>query len=453
MNVLVTMQLQIANQYRQIGRLREAEATYQVVLRSEPDNSKAHEALGMLYLQRKEHDSARHHLTRASELNPENPSVQVGLADLHQGLGEFDDAKACFRRAIALQPEAASRYYLMIAQISRFSTYDDDIRTIEQLYTRVGSGNDDRMYLAFALGKAFDDLGDYRRAFGLFAEGNRMARVKHEFSPADLDETYRRIVETFDQDFLRRFSGIGLDDPKPIFVTGLPRSGSTLVEQILAKHSAVFGAGELTNLHDIAEETARALGGPNPEAFRHAKLEILQGIAHRYLDDLTAIADGEAHVTDKSLGSVIYVGLISAILPRAKIIYCRRDLRDMGLSCYQKYFGDQQSYSYDLRNIAKYFQGRENLMDHWKKMFPGRIFSIKYEDLVADTEGWTRKLMDYCDLSFEPECLSLQDTPRMVRTLSLEQVRRPIYSSSIGRWKNYAQELQPLSDALGIATD
>ena len=384
--------------------------------------------------------------------DPQVPDAQlarqfVQMAERARDAGRFDEARVCFRRAMALQPEYSARYCFLIAQVSRFSEPDDDLRHMEALHAKSAADSDDRMLLAFALGRAFDQLGDFDRAFDYLDEGNRIAGARHPFVAGSV--AVEPLTSVFDTAFRDRMTGTRPDGPLPILIAGLPRSGSTLVEQILASHSTVSGGGELGSLRRLSFAAAERLGGAFPEAFRAAGPPDLDRVGREYVRELAGLAGGRACVTDKSLGAIPFIGVIATALPDLRIVHCRRDFRDQGLSCYQHFFGPQQRFSYDLRNIAAYFRSRETLIQHWRQLFPGRILTLQYEALVADPGTQIRALLDFCGLPFEPACLAFHETERAVRTFSLTQVREPVYTSSVGRWKNYERQLEPLIEALG----
>ena len=304
--------------------------------------------------------------------------------------------------------------------------------------------------LAFALGKALDDVGDYARAFEMFSEGNRIGRAGYSFDFSEDRRPHKPLRAVFDEAWFEEFRGAGIADDCPIFVFGLPRSGTTLVEQILASHPRVFGAGELDILHRIVTDICVRTGRVFPHGMRELDRELLKDGARRYVAELRARGGDADYVTDKMLATVIYVGLIHVMLPGARLVYVSRDPRDQGLSYFQTDFGDQQPYSHDLVDIAEYIRLYRSTVAHWDEVLPGAIHHIRYEDLVAEPEAETRALLAHCGLAFDPACLSFYDAARPVDTASVAQVRRPIYSASVGRWRRYERQLQPLIAALDL---
>jgi len=288
----------------------------------------------------------------------------------------------------------------------------------------------------------------YDKAFEYLAEGNRIAHEVHPSRIKKAAQNFQQIQRIFNADFFRRCEDTGIADDSPILITGMPRSGSSLVEQVLATHPQVYGAGETECFYHIIDKVNQALDIRYPVGFDTLDKQTLQDIAGRYVAELKALAGGEHYITDKNMGSIIHIGLIGVILPKAKIIHCQRDPRDQGLSFFQHDFLNLQPNSYDLADIGRYYRIRQSLMAHWKRLLPGRIYTVRYEDMVTDLEKSTRKLLEHCGLPFDRTCLAFDETERTVNTASLAQVRRPLYSSSVGRWKNYEKQLQPLISAL-----
>lgn len=437
----------MANQLVKLGRLDQAETLYKQVLASEPDNASAAAALGRIYKTQEKFDLAIEYLNIAVELEPDHVNTRIKLGDSLRDFGDLEQAKYHYRHVLKLQPGHVEAL-VVLALISRNTEYNEQVRSLETLYRHPELPRQVRRRLAFALGKIFDDLKEYDKAFEYILEGNRIAREDHQATIKSEARGYQRIRAVFDADFFRRYDGIGIDDNSPILVTGMPRSGSSLVEQILASHPDVYGAGEVESFHHIVREMNRTLGTRFPVGFDTLDKKLLQDMATKYVAELKNLAGHEHYITDKNMGSIMYIGLIGVVLPNAKIIHCKRDPRDQGLSFFQHDFRHYQPNSYDLRDIGQYYRIRNVLMDHWDRMLPGRLYEIHYEDMVANLEAATRRLLDHCGLSFDRACLAFHQTERTVNTASLAQVRRPLYASSVGRWKNYAKQLQPLIAAL-----
>jgi len=443
------MKLTMADQFLKMGRLDQAEALYKQVLAGNPDNLHAILSLGTLYTRQDKHDQAVSFLRKAIELEPANAHTHLKLARRFAAHEQFEQASDCYRRVIELWPRHIGSLIALVNS-TRQTEYSKEIRVMEELYGKPELPENDRRRLAFALGKAYDDLCEYDKAFRFFEAGNLIARAGYQHSNEAEAYRFRRITEHFDADFFQRYSGTGIADASPIIVTGMPRSGTTLVEQILANHPDVYGAGEAENLHHIVQELEQKLGARFPDGFNTLDATLLRDKAIQYVSELKSLAGGEARIVDKTLGSVVYLGLINVMLPNVKIIHCNRDPRDQGLSFFQKDFGAQQVFSYDLEEIGQYYNRCQGMMDYWDRRLPGRIYPIQYEDMVSDLETSVRGLLEHCDLPFDDACLSFHNTKRVVRTASHIQVRQPLYASSVGRWKNYERQLQPLIAELGM---
>jgi len=443
------MKLQMADQFLKMGRLDQAKMIYKQVLDSEPDNAVACSALGIIYNTQHKLDLAIKYLKKAVELQPDDVNSHIKLGNSLRDHGHLEQAIEHYRHVLKLHPGHAE-VLVILALISRNTEYNEDIRTLEELYRRPDLPRHIRRRVAFALGKVFDDLKEHDKAFEYLSEGNRLAREDHRSTIKAEARGYQRIKTTFNADFFRRYGDIGIADDSPILVTGMPRSGSSLVEQILASHPDVYGAGEVESFQHIVREMSRMLDTRFPDGFDRLDEKLLQNMATQYVEKLKSLANHEHFVTDKNMGSILHIGLIGIMLPNAKIIHCKRDPRDQGLSFFQHDFLHYQPNSYDLTEIGQYYQIRQVLMDHWDRMLPGRIYEIHYEELVADLETKTRQLLDHCILPFDRACLDFHETERTVNTASLAQVRQPLYASSVGRWKNYEKQLQPLISVLGV---
>lgn len=452
----LSMQLQMAQQYLQYGRLDQAETILQRLLDSEPDNSKALEAIANVFARRKRFGDAVAAAEKAFAREPGNVEISkflVRALQLHGAQlaesGELDDARACLRRALQIDPDHADIMY-MLSHLSIHEEHGDTVHEMERLFAEPELPGDQRRRLAFALGKAYDDLGNYDKAYDFMVEGNRIARGEIEYSTEQRDRDFALLKHHFDAEYFRRCEGVGIDDDRPILVTGLPRSGTTLVEQILSSHPLVHGGGELRVIDEIISRVTERCGtSPLISGFDQAHPGVLSEMASEYSGALAALCPDKPYTTDKNLAMFIYIGLIAVMLPNAKIVHCLRDPRDQGLSVFMNDFGSDQPYAYDLAELAHYTVLYADLMRYWKAVLPGRIHTIGYEELVADPESNIRELLEYCGLDFTEECLNFHRSKREVSTLSLSQVRRPLHSRSIGRWKNYETHLRPLIDALG----
>jgi len=458
MQALLDMKIQMAHQSLQSGRMDHAETLIRQVLAHDPDNTNAVSALAVLYTRQQKYESAIEILDQATKKNPDDANTLVRLATVYKNWGKFDEAKACYRRAIPLDSALAPHLLLALATTCKYSEYDEDVRVIEEAYRVAEPNSTARRYLAFALGKVFDDLKDFDQAFGYFREGNEIVASS---SPAPSMEavgrSYQRIKDTLGPEFLQRYQDTGIADDAPIFVTGMPRSGTTLVEQILASHPEVHGGGEIEKFveHVMAISRSLSLGQPFPAGFDTIDPAIFRDKADQYvgkLRELGELAGNGRHITDKSISNYVYIGLIKVMMPNATIILCKRDPRDVGLSIFQKDFGYRFPWCYQLDWIGQFYRYFDDLTDHWNRCLPGQIHTVQYEDLISAPEHHIRALLKHCNLKFDPACLEFHATTRVVTTASRDQVRKPIYKGSVGRWKNYEKNLEPLISALGMDT-
>jgi Sulfotransferase family len=304
------------------------------------------------------------------------------------------------------------------------------------------------------LGHLLDRAGSTDEAFEQFKQGNALRRSLLQQSGAAFDAAAhsRRIDRTiffFSPDFLQRNQEFGLPTDVPVFIVGMPRSGSTLVEQILSQHSQVHGAGELKDVHRLVANLPARLGSTAeyPECLAELDATTARELAEAHLQRLTRRSGAAARVTDKMLDNFLHLGLLATLFPRARVIHCRRDPRDVCLSCYFNYFNGLP-FTWDLDDLGRYYRDYERLMAHWGAVLALPILDVAYEDLVADLESQCRRLVDFCGLAWEEQCLRYNENRRVVQTMSKLQVRQPIYTSSVGRWRHYAAQLEPLLQAL-----
>jgi hypothetical protein len=303
----------------------------------------------------------------------------------------------------------------------------------------------------FALGKAFEQGQRYADAFTHYACGNALRRLDAPFDIEHFERRTARIREFFNEAFFAGRTGSGDPTPAPIFIVGLPRSGSTLLEQILASHSRVEGTMELSNIititHQFDDMTQNRDG--YPETVGTAPAEILTALGSRYIAETAPLRTGREHFIDKLPNNFSHVGLIHAILPHATIIDARRHPMDCCFSTFKQHFAEGQTFSYDLNDLGRYYRCYLSAMDHWDVVLPGKVLHVQYEDLVREPEANIRRLLDACGLPFEDACLAFHRTRRSVRTASAEQVRQPIYTSAVSYWRHFEKELAPLREALG----
>lgn len=444
---LVDLRLQMAERSIQNGQIAAAMKLYEQVLALDADHLPAIRSLATLYLQQGKHDLAVAKLTEGAVLEPDNPEWRILLGNAHRSIGNLEDARSNYLSVIENGSRLALAYFLL-ASITKFEECDEYVQCIESEYKSSTPLSPERIYLAFALGKVFDDLGEVDLAFEYFQEANDGALHSRPFNEKIERQRYAAVKNEFDKSFFRKHSSQGINDQRPIIITGFPRSGTTLVEQVLASHPKVHAAGELTVFPKLIVSMSYKLESPYPFGFGAADPEFFNSYASEYVAALEKVSEGKPFTTDKGVRNDILIGIISAILPSARIIVCKRDPLDMGLSIYQRHMQEQGSYSNCLRGIGVIYRLFEDMLRHWDQVLPQRVHYVQYENLVKDFESQVDALLGYCGLPDDPACLKFHRTKRAIQTASHNQVNRPVYSDSVGRWKRYEKHLQPLIEAV-----
>ncbi|MFT7688003.1 MAG: tetratricopeptide (TPR) repeat protein [Candidatus Azotimanducaceae bacterium] len=427
------------------NRLAEAEKVYLRILEDDPDNHDALQLLGLVFRSRGQNSESVALIEKAIKLRPDVAAFHHNIAGVYRQMGRMDDAVRSFREAIALKPDYAESYQ-GLSEMMKFEADDPMITKIEEQLTNGNLSKDQLSYFSFAAGKIHDDIGEYQKAFAHYTKANHSAG--RTFDPSVLEMELKDSLYVFSQEFVEECKGSGSTSDKPVFVVGMPRSGSTLVEQILASHSKVFGAGELNDIKSIARGAADLVSGTAryPDYLPFLSAKHFKSIADAYLERIDSFSGGSyERVVDKHPLNFKFIGLILAMFPNAKIIHTRRNALDTCLSCYFQNFSRGQDYSFDLTNLASFYRHYRRFMSHWGSVFGDRVYHVDYEKLLSNQEEETRLLLSYCQLEFEEGCLKFHESKRDVKTASFLQVRKPIYQSSVGRWKNYELNLKGLA--------
>ncbi|MEQ9465719.1 MAG: sulfotransferase [Haliea sp.] len=383
---------------------------------------------------------------------PRQPKVYLSYGHALKTVGRQDESIAAYRTAIRLAPELGEAYW-SLANLKTVSLTDDELEAMRSALGKPGLQAEDAAQLSFALAKALEDRGQYDQAFTHYAEGNEVRRRQSTYSAAAQHEKIQRTIRCQDAPFFAQRAGSGCRARDPIFIVGLPRAGSTLLEQILASHSLVEGTQELPDIIAMA----RRLGGKPQPGERSRYPEILEDLSPGELRELgeeylhrTRRYRGTAPIfIDKMPNNFEHIGLIHLMLPDAKIIDARRHPLACCFSGFKQYFARGQRFSYSLSDIGHYYRDYVALMDHYDKVLPGRVHRVQYEELVVDFESQVRKLLNYCGLEFEVGCLSFHENQRAVRTASSEQVRQPVFTDAVEHWRHFLPHLGPLVAALG----
>jgi predicted Zn-dependent protease len=384
---------------------------------------------------------------------PDDAQAWLIFGNLWREVGEQDRSIEAFRRSLAAQPGYGEAYWALAnLKTFRFTAADQESMRAQLERSPPPSGSS-RVHLEFALGKALEDAGEFADSFDHYSLGAALQRATMAYDPEATNEYVRRSKAAYSADFFAARARFGLERTDPIFIVGLPRSGSTLLEQILASHPQIEGTRELPDVPAIVMDLFKRVapgGAEYPESVALLQKGEIEAMAARYLagTDMRRPLKLPRFV-DKMLGNFSHVGLIHLMFPRAAIIDTRRHPLACGLSCYKQLFAQAMNFSYDLSELGRYYRDYVDLMAHIDAVLPGRVHRVHYERLVADPETEVRRMLDYCGLPFDAQCLRFYDNRRAVQTISSEQVRRPIYTDAIDQWRHYEPWLGPLKDALG----
>ena len=446
------IQLSLANTLSKINKIEEAIEAYKSVLEINSENETALQILGENLAFSGQNKKAIFYFDKLLKINSDNAKALESLGGILLQEGQLEEAEATFKKAIKIDPELAIVY----TRLSKLKTYKKDnkeVNDIERLYEKSKPNSKNRMFLCFALGKVYEDIQDYEKSFHYLAEGNDIKRSTFEYNIQIEDVSRLQATQgIFNQNVFARMASAGYEDKTPIFIVGMPRSGTTLIEQILASHPDVYGAGELTNLKQIARKIIPESGDELFPAYRRLPTnKQCWQIGKAYVDDIRQYSSTATHITNKLPGNFSLAGLIKLSLPQAKIIHCKRDPMDTCFSIFKNYFYSAKSYFYNLEEIGTFYCYYQKTMAHWLKTLPYRsLYEVQYEDLIADQQHEIGGLLDFCELKWHDNCLEFYKTKRTVKTISVTQVRKPIYQDSLQKWKHYENWLKPLIDNLDL---
>ena len=437
----------------ELGEPLAAETCYREAIARHPDFAPALLNLGNLLRGRGELDEALALLSRAVAADPTFADAHSSLGNVYRDLGRMDEARASYRAALAAQPDHA-RAHANLAYITTHGDGDPDVAAMEALLGGEGIDTESEIQLRFGLAKAYEETGEDGRSFDTLREANRLRRAS--FAPdaesvASAEKLASLLMERFDATNRERHQGKGFDSELPVFIVGMPRSGTSLVEQILASHPRVHGAGELNDLFELLAGTPGRPPSPAELFDAVSKFDASRGadLGRAYVERLRARAPEAARVTDKMPSNFLNLGLIELALPRARLIHCVRSPMDTCLSCFKIDFNQGQTYYNDLDELGRIYRLYAGLMDHWERVMGGKILHVSYERVTADLEGEARRLLAHCGLDWDERVLDFHKTERAVRTASAAQVREPIYRKAVERWRRFETQLAPLIEALG----
>ena len=438
--------LNLGNALRALRRGEDALAAYERAASLRPELPVVHYNLGIALDELGRPGEAARAYEQAIELDPAYAEAHHNLGNAYDQLGRQADAVAGFRRAIELRPDYAEAY----RNLSRLEPGAALAGPVRALLNEARIAEADAVHCHFALGNVHQAAGEFDSAFEHFAAGNRLRRKAVTYDAQEYSEYVDRLIASYSETLFRYPPVPGSRSERPVFIVGMPRSGTTLVEQIVASHPDVHGAGELKGLVEIQAALAPSGDGgdPYPECVLTMDAGLAREHASRYLAELERHSAEAVRVTDKLPGNFVRIGLIRLLFPRARIVHCRRNALDTCVSNFVHFFATGNEYSFDLRELGLYYRDYERLMQHWYRLFGDAMHTVEYESLLADQEGESRRLIRYLGLDWDARCLAFHENARPVHVLSGHQVRQPIYTASAGRWKRYERQLAPLIEVL-----
>jgi len=438
----------LSRQQKPEAALQEAEK----LLALEPNNPNFLSLKASILVRIGEHKEAIEIYEKVLKNYPNQARAQMSYGHTLKTVGRLDESIKAYKKCIRLSPEVGEAYW-SLANLKTFRFSDEDIVNMRRQVTAEGGDADDQSHLAFALGKALEDSGEYDESFKFYKRGNGIRRVEHHHDfRVNVLESVRQ-VRALPKAFFEQRKGWGCQAPDPIFIVGLPRAGSTLLEQILASHSQVEGTSELQDIIGISRKLGnrnrKNPSGKYPEILTELTRDQVRDLGEGYMETTRIQRSGALFFIDKMPNNFRHIGLIHLILPNSKIIDARRHPMGGCFSGFKQLFAHGQTFTYGLEEIGKYYRDYVRLMGHWDAVLPGRVHRVQYEEMVADTETQIRALLNYCELEFEDQCLRFYETERAVRTPSSEQVRKPIYKEGLEQWRHFEAYLDPLKEALG----
>ena len=387
---------------------------------------------------------------------PNDPATLTSRGHALKTWGRSEEAVASYKRAVQAAPNHGDAWYAL-ANLKTYTFSEEELDRMRRQEDAPGQPLQNRINLCFAIAKALEDRGAYDEAFSYYARGNAMKKHQTRYTSEQMEAEFEAQKAACTPALFEAQAGKGASSPDPIFIVGLPRAGSTLLEQILASHSQVDGTLELPNIlaisHSLRGRNKTAEGSRYPANLHELEADTLAELGRKYLEDTAIHRKGAPFFTDKMPNNFRHIGLIKLILPNAKIIDARRAPLACCFSGFKQLFAEGQEFTYGLDEIGRYYRGYVDLMDHWDHVLPGEVLRVIYEDVVADVEGQVRRILNFCGLEFEPGCVEFHKTEREVRTASSEQVRRPINTSGLEAWKPFEAHLDPLKQALGPVLD
>lgn len=427
-----------------------------LLLQTSPQNPQFKSLYAVECMQTGDYDTALTVFDDILDQIPGDPVTLTSKGHAYKTQGDYESAVDSYRDAVESQPQYGEAYY-SLANLKIYSFGDDEIRDLHAQESNRNLSHMDRVYICFALGKAYEDKQDFDTAFEYYERGNRLKRSQSRYSADTMSEDLEAQRDVCTAELFEHRAGAGHDAADPIFIVGLPRAGSTLLEQILSSHSQVDGTLELPNILSLSQRLrrrGRQSGGQGyPAILAELSDDELVAFGERFITDTRIHRKGAPLFIDKMPNNFRHIGLIHLILPNAKFIDARRHSMACCFSFYKQLFAEGQEFSYDLTDAGRYYADYVRLMDHWDDVLPGKVLRVQYEEVVDDLEPQVRRMLDYCGLEFEQACVDYHETERAVRTPSSEQVRQPIFKSGLEQWRQFESHLDALKAALGPILD
>ncbi len=422
-----------------------------ILLAADPNNANFKIALGNAQQATGDFAAAINTFETVLQSNPSNHSIHLTLGHALKTMGRVEDAITAYRNAYNIKPDFGDAFW-SLANLKTYRFTEEERQQMREQEASSTISVNDRVHFCFAIGKDLEDRKEFDEAFTFYHRGNKLKSEQDKFDSKSLDTSFDIQKSDFDAEFFERNKEAACQAPDPIFIVGLPRAGSTLLEQILSSHSQVDGTMELANIIGLAHRLGgRKLKQETPQypgILKKVSAEDIKKMGELYIKETQHHRQGGMFFIDKMPNNFRHIALIHLILPNAKIIDARRHPMSCCFSGFKQLFGEGQQFSYDLEDIGHYYRSYVDIMDHWDKELPGKILRVQYEDVVADLETQVRRILDYCGLPFEQACIDFHTNKRAVRTPSSEQVRQPIYQSGLEQWRNYEAHLGPLKKAL-----
>jgi tetratricopeptide (TPR) repeat protein len=439
----------LANFHLKQDRYDQALETVQRAVELDPKMVHSYVMRGNILTKAQRHEESLEAYGKALEISPLNAGALAGMAHVLKTIGRQEESVEAYRKCIRAHPHFGEAYW-SLANLKTFEFDDEEVKVMEQMIGQNNLADEPKVNFYLSLGKHYENEKDYDRAFENYLQGNDLRRQYEIYDPVQTQVIHDRLIKVFNHQFFEARAGSGDPDPAPILVVGLPRSGSTLIEQILASHSMVEGTMELPDL-------SRTIGELNkyskdkveyPEAALLLSLEDTQTLGKAYLDSTMRYRSDKPCFIDKMPNNFSSIGFLQLILPNAKVINAHRHPLDSCLGCYKQLFFKGQSWTYDQFEIGQYYLQYQRIMEHWHQVLPGKVLDVQYERMVVDQEAQTRRILEHCGLPWEDQCLRFYETKRAVNTASSEQVRQPIYTKSVNFWRNYESKLGELIEIL-----